>query len=349
MFLSFICLSTAQQKYIFLKETNTSKTISLDEQLVIKSERFYNRIESALSHKNIFVLDQGNYKIHIFDRNGCFLKSFGNEGNGPSEFSAPYKIYFHQNTKFILVCDIGRLLVFTEKGNFLRDIKALGEAVFFSDKIVFRSYNNLTSFGYDGNKVAEQVYQEENLSDANSAAEHFKRQWNNPQSVQSYKDKIIYNRSGEYQLVLANSRFETETVLKRSFSRIKINYEKDFGFDEKKSNPKAFVKLINAIKTLTRGYNSDIESVLGFYKNLLVLKTAEHKSSVLEFDFVNLKKNTYQHIILGKKDELISASVREGMLLLNLKNDIDGPYLKLYKIEQKEKNNSSGTKVLACS
>ncbi|MFN8546432.1 MAG: 6-bladed beta-propeller [Candidatus Eisenbacteria bacterium] len=38
---------------------------------------------------NIYVLDNGNLRIQVFDKNGKFLRSFGHEGEGPGEFKMP--------------------------------------------------------------------------------------------------------------------------------------------------------------------------------------------------------------------------------------------------------------------
>ncbi|MFC1733006.1 NHL repeat-containing protein [candidate division KSB1 bacterium] len=41
---------------------------------------------------NLYILDQGNYRIQKLDAEGNFIKSFGSEGQGPAEFMRPLSI-----------------------------------------------------------------------------------------------------------------------------------------------------------------------------------------------------------------------------------------------------------------
>ncbi|MFC1557368.1 NHL repeat-containing protein [candidate division KSB1 bacterium] len=41
---------------------------------------------------NLYILDQGNYRIQKLDAEGSFIKSFGSEGQGPAEFMRPLSI-----------------------------------------------------------------------------------------------------------------------------------------------------------------------------------------------------------------------------------------------------------------
>ncbi|MFC1554208.1 6-bladed beta-propeller [candidate division KSB1 bacterium] len=54
---------------------------------------FYMPVDVTVDHEgNIYVLDQGNYRIQKFDRSGKYLQTFGRDGQGPGEFRSPTSI-----------------------------------------------------------------------------------------------------------------------------------------------------------------------------------------------------------------------------------------------------------------
>jgi len=84
----------------------------------------------------IFVLDEKDIVIKMFDKSGKFIKSFGQKGQGPGDLNSPSRITFDR-TKRILVVRNGPLglSLFERDGAFLKtivteDIKASHNAVF---------------------------------------------------------------------------------------------------------------------------------------------------------------------------------------------------------------------------
>ncbi|MGI0087088.1 MAG: 6-bladed beta-propeller, partial [Nitrosotalea sp.] len=72
------------------------------------------------SNGDIFVADQGNDRILVFDNAGNFLFSFGSQGTGNGEFKAPFGIAFDSSDD-IYVVDTGnnRVEKFSNTGSFL--------------------------------------------------------------------------------------------------------------------------------------------------------------------------------------------------------------------------------------
>ncbi|MFC1564935.1 6-bladed beta-propeller [candidate division KSB1 bacterium] len=86
--------------------------------------QFYRPRDIALDSKdNMYINDSGNYRILKYDKNGIFLLSFGNKGQGPGEFSqlsrivvfSDYEIYVAESGNF------GPVHVFSNKGELIRE------------------------------------------------------------------------------------------------------------------------------------------------------------------------------------------------------------------------------------
>ena len=72
----------------------------------------------------IYVVDGVNNKIKIFDKNGSFVSSFGNQGSGRGEFSQPLGIDLDSDGK-VYIADSGnqRVQIFSAAGGFVDEIK----------------------------------------------------------------------------------------------------------------------------------------------------------------------------------------------------------------------------------
>lgn len=88
--------------------------------------QFYERISQtqveADASGNLYVLDDGNHRVQIFDASGRFLRSVGREGEGPGEFTMPSRISVNGPGDFA-VFDMGqqRISIFDAQGVLLRD------------------------------------------------------------------------------------------------------------------------------------------------------------------------------------------------------------------------------------
>ncbi len=109
-------------------------TLALDlaEDLSLESETdknlsFY-RIRSVRVDRdgNIFVLDAGNFRIQVFDRNGRFVRSIGRQGQGPGEFQFPARMGLEPRSSHLFVQDVmaRSLKEFDENGVFQMSVLA---------------------------------------------------------------------------------------------------------------------------------------------------------------------------------------------------------------------------------
>ena len=71
----------------------------------------------------IFLMDQDNYKVVIWDKNGKFIKTFGKRGKGPGEIGEPWSIAVDGSE--LLLWDYNqRVSVFDLDGNFKRTFRS---------------------------------------------------------------------------------------------------------------------------------------------------------------------------------------------------------------------------------
>ena len=72
---------------------------------------------------HLFVLDQGNHRVLVFDASGRFVRQFGKQGGGPGEFQAPMALEVLRDGR-VAVLDIGKRAwgVFTAAGVYQTDV-----------------------------------------------------------------------------------------------------------------------------------------------------------------------------------------------------------------------------------
>lgn len=71
---------------------------------------------------NLYILDEGNYRVVVLDRDGSLLRMFGSQGEGPGELSGPTSAAILDDGRLV-VYDMGfpgALEVFDPEGSFLR-------------------------------------------------------------------------------------------------------------------------------------------------------------------------------------------------------------------------------------
>jgi len=69
---------------------------------------------------NIYVLDSGNHRIQVFDRNGRFLRSIGRFGQGPGEFNRPKALALDsENNLYVADTQNGRIQILDERGQYI--------------------------------------------------------------------------------------------------------------------------------------------------------------------------------------------------------------------------------------
>ncbi len=74
------------------------------------------------SQGNIYVLDHGNCRVHVYYQNGEFSHSFGWKGNGPGELSFPTCLAI-DNREHLIVADMSTLEFFDTFGGYITSIR----------------------------------------------------------------------------------------------------------------------------------------------------------------------------------------------------------------------------------
>lgn len=93
-----------------------------DEEYILYLKGGYNAINIALdSNENIYVLDNGNFRVQKFDKKGNYLCTIGRKGKGPGEFESPSSFYIDEKD-ILYVLDIRKLKLFNRDGEFKKDI-----------------------------------------------------------------------------------------------------------------------------------------------------------------------------------------------------------------------------------
>lgn len=92
-------------------------------------ERYGPVAVDASSNGEVYVLDNGNVRVQVFDSRGKFLRSIGSEGDGPGEFRIPASIAVNSAGDFA-VFDMGqeRVSVLDARGKLLYDVLVQGMA-----------------------------------------------------------------------------------------------------------------------------------------------------------------------------------------------------------------------------
>ncbi|MEW6455785.1 MAG: NHL repeat-containing protein [Acidobacteriota bacterium] len=85
---------------------------------------FYRPRNFELDEKgNFYILDRGNFRIQVYNKNGKYIKTIGKKGQGPGEFERPFGMKLDKKGN-IYVNDFTErgLLVFNKEGNYQKTI-----------------------------------------------------------------------------------------------------------------------------------------------------------------------------------------------------------------------------------
>jgi len=108
----------------------TAGIFSLEQDLAIGGEDNADYVFAVISSVavsrdgTIFVLDQKDMNIKVFDRDGKFLRTFGKAGEGPGELSMPNSIHCTSREELVVVDTSRRLSFFKLSGEFVRTVSA---------------------------------------------------------------------------------------------------------------------------------------------------------------------------------------------------------------------------------
>ena len=115
---------------------------------------FASRIRIAVNDKgDMYILEPGNQRVLVLDRDGVFIREFGRKGEGPGEFQEPKEITMGPDGVYVFDLQTKKMTVFDLDGNFVKD-------TFFPNNIVqiwrpqFLKNGNMTFFSvvFDANR-----------------------------------------------------------------------------------------------------------------------------------------------------------------------------------------------------
>jgi len=70
--------------------------------------------------RNYYIVDSGNFRVVKYDREGNYILSFGNEGQGPGEFTTPWSIRVDKSGKIVIGDFIAnKVHIFNSEGKFI--------------------------------------------------------------------------------------------------------------------------------------------------------------------------------------------------------------------------------------
>ncbi len=116
-------------EYVAVPIEERTERIELVEDLVIGERgdddnyRLYNATGAKVDAEgNHYVLDAGNFRVQVFDRDGDYVRTLGGQGQGPGEFTRPRELVLAGNR--VVVVDSGnrRFSFWTLDGKPLGDV-----------------------------------------------------------------------------------------------------------------------------------------------------------------------------------------------------------------------------------
>jgi DNA-binding beta-propeller fold protein YncE len=107
-------------------------------------------IEVDPARSLIYVADSMNNRVLVFDFQGKFVRSIGNQGQGPGEFAKPTGIHILKDSGLVVAdFDNYRIQTFDKEGRFVKALNTKGTKI--ADLIVVNDkYFAVTSFGTSG-------------------------------------------------------------------------------------------------------------------------------------------------------------------------------------------------------
>lgn len=309
-------------------------------------------MHSAYSENGEYVvLDIGNKLVHRFDTKGKLITSFGKEGTGPGELNRPREVYAVPNR--ILVSDGRTLHIYKTDGSFLKDVsEQFARPQVSKDGIYFYFFSSpqvrfiSKKYNFDGKIVAEvknpQFSKEQAEQGFQFNSDRLKTMMLRPRDLTPYGSMFIQYHPGTYQIEILDENQTSKYMLTRNFVRKKELAEEISRMQARFSNrgnrrggnSDRIKQMFAAREDITGGYQNDILGILGVFNEFAFIETAKESLNEMNIDVIS-KDNQYIAKFKVDGDEILSASVNGSKLLVNMKNEEDGPYVKVFDIKLK--------------
>jgi DNA-binding beta-propeller fold protein YncE len=105
---------------------------------------------------NIYITDQGNNRVLVFDKNGDFLLKFGKKGNGKGEFESPMGIAISPDNQVFVTDRIqDKVLIFDAAGKFVKEFKIKTPLTpeVRNDRLYLTTYNGIAIYDLGGKLI----------------------------------------------------------------------------------------------------------------------------------------------------------------------------------------------------
>lgn len=327
-------------------------SIKLENELkVVDEEGFYESILSTVSPNNKFIIyDNGNKQLFVFSPEGSVINSFGKEGSGPGEFSRVRRLY--ANEDYIYVGAGRKIMIFKYDGSLVREISEHisfgGNAVLFNDRLTmyytsskFQKFSKV-DYSLDGKTLKTYL---NNTFDSSTQGtrrrrmnpDRIKAMFSDPRGLIKSEKGFVRFYPGEYKFERLDESYLLTDLIHRDYKRLKETEDPDWMNNWKQragNNKKAQERRAKFLQTrsqITGGYQSDITQILGVVNGYVFIQTSALDRKTVNIDVVSENNELYDQLSI-KGDDVISASIRNNKLLINYKNEEEGPYLKSFDV-----------------
>ena len=342
----------ANDKKMNAKPSNKGE-IKLEKRMkVMDDEGFYESILSTVSPNGEYVVyDNGNKLLFIFNSDGSVKSSFGKEGTGPGEFNRVRdllanddKIYVRSGRKF---------MIFNYSGSLVREITEhisfRGTPVLFADRFSMfypnSKYQKFYRVDYSLDGKTLKTYKNGSYDPATATErrrrmnpDRMKEMFTAPTGLIKTEKGFVRYYPGEYKFERLDEKFKSNIVVTRDYDRIKEfedpewmkRWKQRAGNNKRAQERRA--RVMQARTQITGGILSDISNILGVVNGYLFIQTSANNKNTVNIDVVSPKNELFDQLTI-KGDEVISARIANGKLLINYTNNDDGPYLVSYNID----------------
>jgi len=196
---------------------------------------------------NIYILDSGNHRLQVFNKNSNYIRTIGKRGQGPGEFNIPKCLHLEDETGNIYVVDnmLRKIIIFDKEGKYIdKDIplvEILSDFCLNSDRSIWGKFSlpgidtrfirKITSTGKVEKTLAEIPYHTQRIIISRTRE-------GNTSYIEGYffghgyeddlyisrvdNSTFIYGHSKKYELVAIDKTGKTLSVIRKDESPIKI-------------------------------------------------------------------------------------------------------------------------------
>lgn len=312
---------------------------------------YYNSITVKVYKEQYFVLDKGNFILHIYDNKGNEKFSFGKEGNGPGEFSQFENLLLVAKNR-ILMTKWDKVSIYNFKGEHIKDIKVqsysynisdLNESLVFEPKIG----KNVNAYVYDFNGTKLKETEKKEIEEGEKEVfilddiKAMSKMWLKPSDWKKWDNYILRNSNLDYRIDIGDENGNVLKSIYRSFDRVKLVLDEDWKFvsvGDAKKDKEINAKYRVEYEKSKNGFESDIIKLLGFFKDYLLVQISHSDKDHAYFDIITIdgkfKSQLKIPIPLGV-EKVRYFDLSSNKLIAHYKNDDIGPFAKIYKLSFK--------------